>query len=125
MRLASAGFHGPRGASPGGSAWGLRGGSVGSPRGLRASFRGVSVGSPGVSGGLRVWNEFGRLASTLTGCIDEVIQNSCVFTIKMVTHDANQMGLPAVVRLLRLLKNAVVQPPFKILKREGEWLINV
>ena len=59
-----------------GTLWGLRGGLRGSPRGLRASFRGVSVGSPGVSGGLRVWKEFGRLASTLTDCIDEVIQNS-------------------------------------------------
>ena len=36
-----------------------------------------------------------------------------------------QMRLPAVVRLLRLLKKAVVQPPFKILKGEGEQLINV
>ena len=80
--------------------WGVRGGSLrgsprgsprglrGSPRGLRASFRGVSVGSPGVSGGLRVGNEFRRLASTLNCCVDEEIQNNCVFTIKMVTHDA-------------------------------------
>ena len=108
-----------------GAPWGLRGGLRGSPQGLRASFRGVSVGSPGVSGGLRVGNEFGWLASSLNGCIDEVIQNKCVFTIKMTTHDANPDATACRCAPAAPVEKAVVQPPFKILKREGERLINV
>ena len=108
-----------------GSPWGLRGVSVGSPRGLRASFRGVSVGSPGVSGGLRVRNEFGRLASVLNTCSEDVIRNTCVFTIKMVTLDANPGATAFHWAIVAPVEKAVVQPPFKILKREREWLITV
>ena len=108
-----------------GALWGLRGGLRGSPRGLRASFRGVSVGSPGVSGGLRVRNEFGRLASVLNKCSEDVIRNTCVYTIKMVTLDANPGATAFHWAIVAPVEKAVVQPPFNILKREREWLITV